>query len=167
MAAASSERNTDRKDPGYKAYPVLASTRIYKGTLVAIDNAGYATPATNAASQRVVGVADAGANNSAGASGAINVVVREGVYKFAASSITQAMVGQMMYVVDDQTFDDAIGTAGIKAGRLVEFVSTTEGWIHVKEQSIGAVTANADATYGQPEADLINELKAALNSYVA
>ncbi len=166
MAAAASNRNTDRKDPGYKAYPVLASTRIYKGTLVAIDNAGYATPATNAANKRVVGVADAEANNTGGASGAINVVVREGVYRFAASSITQAMVGQMMYVVDDQTFDDAIGTAGIKAGRLVEFISTTEGWIFVKENSIGAVVADADATFGQPEADLVNEIKNVLNKYI-
>lgn len=28
-------------------------------------------------------------------------------------------------------------------------------------------TANADATYGQPEADLINELKAQVNSLLA
>lgn len=28
-------------------------------------------------------------------------------------------------------------------------------------------TANADATYGQPEADLINELKTKLNSVLA
>jgi hypothetical protein len=165
--AAAADRNTDRKDPGYKAYPVFTNVRIFKGTLVAINSTGYAVPATNAASQRVVGVADNGANNNPGASGAINVTVREGVYRLAASSITQAMVGQMMYVVDDQTFDDAIGTAAIKAGRLVEFISTTEGWIHVKEQSIGVVVADGDATYGQPEADLMNALKAALNGNVA
>lgn len=166
MAAATKDRNTDRKDPGYKAYPVLAATKIYKGTLVAIDNAGYGKPAADAANLRVVGVADHQADNSAGANGALNIIVREGVYRMAASSITQAMVGKMMYVVDDQTFDDAIGTNGIKAGRLVEYISATEGWIAVKEASIAAVLANADATYGQPEADLINELKSVLNTYV-
>lgn len=30
-----------------------------------------------------------------------------------------------------------------------------------------AATADADATYGQPEADLINELKAQLNDLIA
>ena len=167
MPPATAERNTDRKDFGHKAYPVMTNVRIFKGTLVAINATGFAVPATNAANQRVVGVADHGANNNPGASGALQVVVREGLYRFVASSITQAMVGQMMYVVDDQTFDDVIGTAAIKAGRLVEFISTTEGWIHVKEQSIGAVTANAGGTYTAAEQSLINELKAALNINVA
>ena len=167
MAAATAERNTDRKDPGYKAFPIMANVRIFKGTKVAINSTGFAVPATNAANQRVVGVADAGVDNTGGASGAKNVTVREGVYRFAASSITQAMVGQMMYVVDDQTFDDAVGTAAIKAGRLVEFISATEGWIHVKEQSIGAVSANAGGTYTAAEQALINELKSALNVTVA
>lgn len=167
MPAATAERNTDRKDFGYKAYPVMTNVRIFKGTLVAINASGFAVPATNAANQRVVGVADSGANNNPGASGALQVVVREGLYRLAASSITQAMVGQMMYVVDDQTFDDVIGAAAIKAGRLVEFISVTEGWIHVKEQSIGAVTANAGGTYTAAEQALINEIKAALNINVA
>lgn len=167
MTAAAVDRNTDRKDAGFKAYPVLTNVKIFKGTLVVIDAAGLAKPAVNAAGQKVVGVADAQADNTGGASAAIRVIVRSGVYRFAASSITQAMVGQMMYVVDDQTFDDAIGTAGIKAGRLVDFVSVTEGWIQVQEQSVGIVEADADATYGQAEADLINEMKARINDSVA
>lgn len=37
-----------------------------------------------------------------------------------------------------------------------------------RSAAIAAVaTANADATYGQPEADLINELKTKLNSALA
>lgn len=167
MTAAAIDRNTDRKDGGFKAYPVLAATKIFKGTLVVIDAAGFAKPAVNAANNKVVGVADAQADNSAGASAAINVIVREGVYRFAATAITQAMVGKIMHVVDDQTFDDAIGTAGIKAGRLVEFVSVTEGWIHVQEQSVGIIEADADGTYGTAEADLINEIKNRMNDSVA
>lgn len=166
MAAATKDRNTDRKDPGFKAYPVLASTKIYKGTLVAVDSNGYATPASDAAGKRVVGVADAMADNSAGANGAINVIAREGVYRLAASSITQAMVGQMMYVVDDQTFDDAVGTNGIKAGRLVEYLSATEGWISVKESGPGVPNADAGATYTAAEQALINAIKNRVNTYV-
>lgn len=168
MAALTNDRVTQKKQPGLKSYPVLASTVIYAGSLVAIQANGFAVPAADAANLRVVGVASARADNSAGANGAISVNVEAPVIaRFAASSITQAMVGQMMYVVDDQTVDDAIGTNGVKAGRLVEFISTTEGWIKVIETGRAAVTADADATYGQPEADLINELKTIVNTLIA
>lgn len=167
MAAATKDRNTELKvDLGLKSYPVKASTKIYKGTLVAIDSAGYAIPAADAASNRVVGVADAQADNSSGANGDINLKVRTGVAKFTASSITQAMVGQIMYVVDDQTFDEALGTNGVKAGRLLEFISATEGWLLVQPTGVGAVLANADATYSANEQNLINELKTVVNTYV-
>lgn len=164
MAALAGDRSTDTKERGLKAYPVKASTLIYDGALVAIDGNGAALPAADAASLKVVGVARGRADNSTGAVGAVWVKVEAPIVaRFAASSITQAMVGQVMYVVDDQTFDDAIGTNAVKAGRLVEFISTTEGWILVTESGVGAKTADADATYGQPEADLINELKAVVN----
>jgi hypothetical protein len=37
----------------------------------------------------------------------------------------------------------------------------------VKTVPADVATANADATYGQPEADLINELKTKVNSLLA
>jgi hypothetical protein len=168
MAALSADRQTQTKERGLKAYPVKASTKIYDGSLVGVDSNGAALPAANASALRVVGVARGQADNSSGAVGDLWVKVESPIVaRFAASSITQAMLGQMMYVVDDQTFDDAKGTYGTKAGILVEYISTTEGWILVRESGPGAVVADADATYGQPEADLINEIKGILNNYVA
>ena len=53
-------------------------------------------------------------------------------YLFAATSITQAMVGVNMVTVDDNTVDDIAGaTNDIVVGKLTEFVSTTSGWVHV------------------------------------
>ncbi len=176
FAAASADRLITQKDADEKAYPVKASTKIYAGTMVALDANGVALPAADAANLKVVGIADVQADNSAGAAGDIKVKVRRGVFKLPASSITDAMVGKLMYVVDDQTFDDAKGTNGIKAGRLVERISNTEGWIEilgamgpgavVADAAVTAV-ADADATYGQPEADLINDIKAKYNATVA
>lgn len=166
MSALTQDRETARKDFLLKSVPVAASTVIYKGSLVAINSSGYAVPAADSASLRVIGVAYEKADNSAGANAAIDVRVQTaGIYKFAASSITQAMVGKIMYVVDDQTVDDAVGTNGIKAGRLVEFVATTEGWIEVIPASVGITTADgSDAATTQA---LANAIKAALNSYFA
>jgi hypothetical protein len=166
MTVLTDNRETDRKDGVLLAVPVKGSTTIYKGALAAVDADGYLVPASDAAALRAGLVAYEKVVNS-GADGAVKCrCYRKGIFKFAATSITLAMVGDMMYVVDDQTFDEATGTNAIMAGRLVDYVSATLGWIDIEEaftRRVGILTADADATYGQPEADLINELKNALN----
>ena len=167
MSALTTDRLTEVKEIGTKWYPVAASTTIYDGSLVAKNANGYLVPASDTTALQVVGVAHETIDNSAGSNGDLKCRVKSGMLaRFAASSITQAMVGQVMYVVDDQTFDDGPGTNAIKAGRLVEFISTTEGWLEIKPTGPGAIVANADATYGQAEADLINELKDIVNKRI-
>ncbi len=166
MTALAADRITEKKDRGLKWYPV-AAVKVYAGSLVAINSSGFLIPAANAAGNKVVGVCRATVDNAAGAAGDLKAQVEAPVLaRFPATSITQAMVGQVMYVVDDQTFDDVLGTAGIKAGRLVEFISTTEGWLQVQETGQGTVLADADLTYSQNEVDLINELKTIINQRV-
>lgn len=48
---------------------------------------------------------------------------------------------------------------------LVESIGGSTGAFVTAVATI--TTANADATYGQPEADLINELKTKLNALIA
>lgn len=167
MAALTKDRETESKEPIFRAYP-MAAVKIFKGSLVAINAAGFVAPAADTANFRVVGVADELVDNSAGAAGDKKIRVIHGrAFRFAATAITQAMVGQTMYVVDDQTVDDAIGTNAIQAGVLVEFISATEGWIFIPQggMGIGTALADADLTYSQNEVDLINQLKARLNTY--
>ncbi|MEK0431098.1 MAG: hypothetical protein RL139_902 [Gemmatimonadota bacterium] len=181
MTALSASRLTLHQGQGEtRRYPQDNAGAIYKGGLVMINSAGYAVAAADAASGKVVGVAikDYAAPTNDGDN---DVEVLVGVFKLVASSITQAMVGTMMFVVDDQTFDDGVGTNGVKAGILVRYESTTSGWILIPGDPLGVAsvltngsaiagtaastsTADADATYGQPEADLINELKADMNT---
>jgi len=120
-----------RKFTGSKIkYPVKASTTIAKDDLVAIDASGYAIPATDTAGLRFVGVCAKGVVNS-GANGAKEVeVYRTGVISMAATSITQAMVGTTMYVVDKNTFDNTSSNL-IACGTLVKVISTTLGWIYI------------------------------------
>ena len=147
-----------------KAYPVKTNVKIYSGAIVGVDSAGFAIPAANAASVKVVGVAKAQADNTGGADGAIYVNVEEGLFQFPASSITQAMVGQNMYVVDDNTVDDVVGTAGVKAGRLLEFNSTGLGWIWIQPAGVGTVLANgSDLATTQA---LANDLKDIINKWL-
>jgi hypothetical protein len=135
MAALTADRDTlIIAKPSLKGYAVLNETTIYKGSIVAADAGGFLIPATDTAGINVVGVADEHVVSPATDSdGDKKCRVRSGeIYDFAASSITQAMVGDIMYVVDDQTFDDAAGpTNDIAVGVLVEFISTTRGKIFI------------------------------------
>lgn len=131
MAALTADRVTEKKVPGMVSYPV-AAVKIYAGSLVAINAAGFLAPAADTASFKVVGIALENVDNSAGAAGALRCRVEAPIVaRLNATSITQAMVGTKMFVVDDQTFDDATGTNSIVAGVLVEFISATEGRIYI------------------------------------
>jgi len=165
MAALSADRNTLSKEGNVQQYPVDGGSTIYKGALVAINAAGYLIPAADAASARVVGVADEKVDNSAGADGDLNCRVVSGrAFKFDATAITQAMVNQIMYVVDDHTFDDSQGTNGIKAGRLVQYVSATSGWIFIPRGGISEGTVVANATDLATAEALVNDIKTIINN---
>jgi len=132
----SAARNTQsRGSPGAShRYPCGVDV-IYKGGLVNIDANGYAMAATDTASEWCAGVADETVDNSGGSAGDKWVRVISGrSYRLAATSITQAMLGEVMYVVDDQTFDDGGGpTNDVPVGTLMEFISVTEGWVYIPE----------------------------------
>ncbi len=133
MTALSSDRLTSYREGIELDFPVAANTKIYAGSMVCVDADGYAAPAADTSGYLFLGVALEQVDNSAGADGAKNVRVRRtGVFEFDAASITQAMVGDPMYAVDDQTFDDAAGpTNDIKVGILVKYGSATKGWIDI------------------------------------
>lgn len=132
MAVCTADRNTPYREGIELDFLVKGNTRIYAGSMVAVDASGYAVPAGNTAGHRFVGVAMEQVDNTGGADGAAVVRVRtSGAFEFGATSITQANVGAEMFVVDDQTFDDVNPGQGVKCGRLVKYVSGTKGWIKI------------------------------------
>jgi len=129
--ALSADRRTEYKVGVEIAFPVAAATTIYGGAMVCVDANGYAVPAADTAGLKFVGVARENVDNSGGANGDKSVIVRrKGVFRFKATSITQAMVGDTMYAVDDETFDETV-TNSVAVGKLVEYVSATDGWIDI------------------------------------
>src|SRR4051812_23173538 len=113
MAAATADRDSRRTDGRLKAYPVLGSTRLYKGTLVGVSTsfqAGYLTRLDHGTTDLVfLGVTYEGADNSGGSLGAISCrVQKDGEYEFIynGGDATQSLVGREVYAVDDQTVDE-------------------------------------------------------------
>ncbi|MGQ9687283.1 MAG: hypothetical protein ACUVXF_00625 [Desulfobaccales bacterium] len=135
MAALTKDRATPYREGIEIEFPVAANTKIFSGSLVSANSNGYAVPAADTAGHKFLGVALEQADNSAGANGAKKVRVRRaGVFEFDALSITQAMVGAAMYVVDDHTVDDYSGpTNDIRVGILVKYVSDTKGWVDINK----------------------------------
>ncbi len=133
MAALTKDRATSYREGVEIDFPVAATTKIYAGSLVCVNASGYAVPAADTAGLKFIGVALQQMDNSTGANGDKSLRIRRtGVFEFDAASITQAMVGDSMYAVDDHTFDDAAGpTNDVKVGVLLKYASATRGWIDI------------------------------------
>jgi hypothetical protein len=135
MAALTKDRATPYRDGIEIEFPVAANGKIYSGSLVCANSTGYATPAADTAGLKFLGVAVEQVDNNGGAAGAKKVRIRRvGVFEFDALSISQAMVGNAMYVCDDHTIDDSSGPNNdIRVGILVKYVSDTKGWVDINK----------------------------------
>jgi hypothetical protein len=133
MSALTRDRATPYREGIEVEYSVAANTKIYAGSLVCINAAGYAVPAADTSGYQFAGVAMEQVDNSGGSDGGQTVRLRRaGVFEFDAASIAPAMVGKDMEATDDHTFDDNAGTTNhVKVGQLVKFVSATKGWIDI------------------------------------
>jgi hypothetical protein len=138
MAALTIERLTDFEGtvPSRRTIPMKASTKVFKGGMVAIDASGNAMPAGLIAggSVRVRGVATHTADNSAGIAGALKVEVHPGVWTFNNSSagdlIAMKDCGAVCYVVDDNTVALTNGTSTRITAGTIEHVNA-DGTVRV------------------------------------
>jgi hypothetical protein len=130
--------------------------------MVAVDTNGYAVPASATAALRVVGRADAQADNSSGDAGDIAILVSTAITRIVntSPSMTRASIGNTVFVVDDQTIslDDSSGTRPA-AGRLVDWDSSG-GWVAFNTEGsnggTGAVSTTDLADLSVTEAKLAN-----------
>lgn len=143
MTALTSERNTRRREGELRVEPLASSAKIWAGSLVMRDASGYLTCGTAAAGGIGLGRAEATVDNSTGASGAKTVEYRRGFFGFAnaggADLIGQADVGQLCYIVDDQTVAKTDGSASRSPAGIVDGIEGGIVWVLLDE----AVTRGA------------------------
>jgi hypothetical protein len=117
------------------AFPVVASDIIYGGSLVCVNAAGYALPGSDTAGLIFEGVAIQRVDNSEGAAGAKRAALRRrGLIKAAmATAITQANVGDNVFVVDDESVDIAANVDNdIFCGVIAGYIDSTHAWIDIE-----------------------------------
>lgn len=137
MTALAADRNTARSSGDLRSGLIAASTLIYAGALIMRNAAGYIVKGQTATSLVAVGRAEERVDNSAGANGALNVTYRPGTYHFANSAaadlITFAEIGDICFVVDDQTVAKTDGSSTRSKAGYIDDVDANGVWVRFDE----------------------------------
>ena len=112
---------------------VAATTKIYVGSIVALNTSGDAVPASAVAAQRTRGVAQETVDNTAGVAGAKTVPIRRGVFRFKNSAsgdlIARADIGNSCYVVDDETVAKTSNSSARPIAGVIRDVDAAGVWV--------------------------------------
>lgn len=139
----SADQDVARKEDVLTQYPVTSGEIIYKGAMVCVDTDGYLLAAADTAGYKFAGIAYEQKDNSSGLDAALSCrVYTKGVFLLTCTSIMQSMVGNLLYVTDDDVVDES-STNDIVAGRLVKYVSATQGWVDIGDR----VRGNSETLY--------------------
>ena len=136
MVALTSERNTRLRIGDLRLEPVAAAVKIFGGSLVMRNAAGYLTKGATATGCIGVGRAEKTIDNSAGALGALSLDYRLGSFLFAnlaADLVTIADIGKPCFIADDQTVARTDATATRSRAGIVEAVEATGVWVRCDE----------------------------------
>jgi hypothetical protein len=136
MVALTSERNTRLRIGDLRVEQMAATIKIWGGSLVMRNAAGYLTNGATATGCVGVGRAEKTVDNT-GAAGALSVEYRMGIFLFANSAagdlITIADIGKACFILDDQTVAKTDGTATRSRAGIVEAVEATGVWVRCDE----------------------------------
>lgn len=141
MTATSKNRNTPQRASGRRGYPVGAAVICFAGAIAVLD-AGYCVPATTDTGLHTVGRFAAYYDNAAGSAGAFTVEVESGIFRYenSASSdeITIAEVGQVCYLVDDQTVAKTSSSGTRSPAGIIDDVDSAGVWVRMGEDALVA-----------------------------
>lgn len=116
-------------------FPVINADIIYGGSFVCVNADGYALPGSDTAGLIFQGIALHRADNSLGNAGDITVTLRRrGLVKATlATAITQANVGDNVFLVDDESVDIAANTTNdIFCGIIAQYIDSTHAMIDIE-----------------------------------
>lgn len=127
------DRNTQMKDGELIPVPAAASAVVHAGALVVANATGYAAPGSTALNLTYLGRADEACDNTGGANGDKTVMVRRGkAFKWGNSGgdpVTQASLGKVCYIVDDETVSATNGGGTQSAAGVVVGIESDGVWV--------------------------------------
>jgi hypothetical protein len=133
MTALTAGRNTPSRSGDISEIGVAAATKIYQGSLVAVNASDFGVPGSTATTLIGLGRAEEEADNSDGAAGDIKVRVGRGIYRFGnsagADEIAASDIGSDCYIVDDQTVALTDGTSTRSVAGKIHDVDALGVWV--------------------------------------
>lgn len=140
LSAAANRKSRNRQAVRYGTYTVATGATVYNGSIVAmVRTTGRVTPASNTTSRRVIGVATE--TKTAG-----NAVRVEWNAEWAVNPDTALTKGYTGCNVALTTDNDVITMSGagttlvrVRAGEMVQWVSTSEAWIAIRNFAVNDV----------------------------
>lgn len=137
MPALNQDRNTPRLDGDLRHGLVAAASLIYAGAIVMRAADGYLHEGHTATGMVGVGRAEARVDNRLGVDGDEDLTYRPGIYKFAnsaaADAITLAEIGDVAFVVDDQTVAKTDGGGTRSPAGIIDGVDADGVWVRFDE----------------------------------
>lgn len=137
MAALTKDRMTPQAIGDFHNGPVAASAILFAGALLMRNAAGYLLAGATATGSVGVGRVEAPVSNAGGSNGDVNVDYRPGVFRFANSAaadlITIAEIGDVAYIVDDQTVAKTDGSAARSPAGIIDNVDDQGVWVRFDE----------------------------------
>ena len=136
MVALTTERTTRLRIGDCRVEQMAATVKIWSGSLIMRNAAGFLTKGATATGCVGVGRAEKTVDNT-GAAGAASVEYRLGTFLFANSAagdlITIADIGKVCFIVDDQTVAKTDATATRSRAGIVDAVEATGVWVRMDE----------------------------------
>lgn len=132
-AALTANRNTLSRSGGQVSLTVYTNVHIYAGALVSINSSGKAVPASDATGDSVVGRAASEVNNVGVKDGAV-INVDRGIFKWSQTGeLTDANIGAVVFVKNDQTVTSSNTSYYIIAGNVVDVDDDGDVWVDTKD----------------------------------
>ncbi|SDK31847.1 hypothetical protein [Billgrantia gudaonensis] len=145
MTAATKNRNTASR-PGFRrSHPVAADAVCFAGAIAVMGASGFAEPGSTATGLTALGVFQHYQDNTGGADGDQVVEIERGYFHVAnstgADEIARADIGQVCYLVDDQTVAKTSDTDARSPAGIVDDVDDNGVWVYIDPTNGVAATA--------------------------
>lgn len=131
--ALTADRDTHKKDGKLIVAPLATNVKVFAGGLAVANASGYATPGAVATTLAYLGRFEDTVDNTGGANGAKSVAISRGeAFKFAnlgGDPVTQASLGKVCYIADDQSVAATNGTSTRSVAGIVLGVESDGVWV--------------------------------------
>lgn len=157
MTALAAARNTPKLGPGEVILsmvdvPLKALTVVYQGGIVVLGSDGYGVAATATTGLKACGILNseksaAPSLTGGAANGDVIARVAQGVFRFAnGDTIAQVNVGEVCYLVDDQTVAKVDGSGARSPAGIIVGVDSSGVFVSMSLQLSRAIAAAANVS---------------------